>query len=175
MHETLGIPTQKLDRLLPQLHDLYQELDEELKKQFPNIKDINVSCDPRLGSMLHVYISIHKKSDDEPRQLIKSAFEAHTGLFPVGTIVKRIVVLDDDIDVFSHEDTEWAIWSRVGDASKFMVIPDVFSWEIERCAKEGHRSVRVGIDGTKDLEDVDKLIRPIIPDFDDIRIEDYLE
>jgi len=165
-HNTIGAIT---------TYSMQSVLAEELKRQFPNIKDINVSCDPRLGSMLHVYVSIHKQSDEEPRELIKSAFEAHTGLYPVGTIVKRIVVVDDDIDVFSHEDTEWAIWSRVGDASKFMIIPDIVSWEIERCAKVGQRSVRVGIDGTKDLEDADKLIRPLIPDSDAIRIEDYLE
>ena len=150
-------------------------LSNEMKRQFPNINDINVSCDPRLGCMLHVFVSIHKQNDEEPRELIKSAFEAHTGLFPVGTIVKRIVVVDEDIDVFNLEETEWAIWSRVGDASKYMVIPDIVSWEIERCAKEGQVSVRIGIDATKDLEDADRLIRPIIPGAGDIRIEDYVD
>jgi len=150
-------------------------LAKEMKRQFPNIKEINVSCDPRLGCMLHVFVSIHKQNDEEPRELIKSAFKAHTGLFPVGTIVKRIVVVDEDIDVYNLEETEWAIWSRVGDASKYMVIPDIVSWEIERCAKEGQVSVRIGIDATKDLEDADRLIRPIIPGAGDLRIEDYVE
>ncbi|MEC7803594.1 MAG: hypothetical protein VX533_01950, partial [Pseudomonadota bacterium] len=143
--------------------------------QFPNIDEINVSCDARMGCMLHVFVSIHKENDEEPREVIKSAFEAHTGLFPVGTIVKRIVVVDEDIDVFNLEDTEWAIWTRVGDASKYMIFPDVVSWEIERCAKEGQRSIRIGIDATKDLEDADRLIRPIIPGYGDLRIEDYVE
>ena len=150
-------------------------LSDELKRQFPNIDEINVSCDARMGCMLHVFVSIHKENDEEPRELIKSAFEAHTGLFPVGTIVKRIVVVDEDIDVFNLEDTEWAIWTRVGDASKYMIFPDIVSWEIERCAKEGQRSLRIGIDATKDLEDADRLIRPIIPDYGDLRIEDYVE
>ena len=150
-------------------------LSDELKRQFPNIDEINVSCDARMGCMLHVFVSIHKENDEEPRELIKSAFEAHTGLFPVGTIVKRIVVVDEDIDVFNLEDTEWALWTRVGDASKYMIYPDAVSWEIERCAKEGQRSIRIGIDATKDLEDADRLIRPIIPDYGDLRIEDYVE
>jgi hypothetical protein len=37
------------------------------------------------------------------------------------------------------------------------------------------KSVRIGIDATMDLEDVDKLIRPVIPGADDIHLEDYLD
>ncbi len=44
----------------------------------------------------------------------------------------------------------------------------------ERAAKAG-RSVRIGIDATMDLEDVSKLIRPIIPGAADLRREDYLD
>jgi 3-polyprenyl-4-hydroxybenzoate decarboxylase len=71
-------------------------------------------------------------------------------------------------------DVTWAIWSRAADASKFIVIPGVESWELERAAKEGMKSVRIGIDATMDLDDVEKLIRPIIPGADQIRLDDYL-
>ncbi|KAA3631556.1 MAG: hypothetical protein DWQ08_04715, partial [Proteobacteria bacterium] len=61
------------------------------------------------------------------------------------------------------------------DAAKFMVIPGVESWELERAAKEGHRSVRIGIDATMDLADVEKLMRPIIPGADKIDIREYID
>ncbi len=55
------------------------------------------------------------------------------------------------------------------------MIPDVESWELERAAKEGQLSARIGIDATMDLEDVDKLVRPIIPGEKSIRLEDYID
>jgi 3-polyprenyl-4-hydroxybenzoate decarboxylase len=77
--------------------------------------------------------------------------------------------------VNDFQDVEWAVWSRVADAAKFMVIPDVESWELERCAKEGKGSLRIGIDATMDLEDREKLKRPIIPGAANVRLADYLK
>ena len=95
-------------------------------------------------------------------------------MFPISRVTKRIIVVDDDIDVHNFSDVEWAIWTRTAAASKFMVIPDVESWELDRAAKEGMKSLRIGIDATMDLEDVDKLVRPEIPGADDIELKDYL-
>lgn len=145
-----------------------------LRKQFPNIADINVFLDPRLGAMLHLVMSIRKKNDAEPRALIEAAFKAAGGFFPVSRITKRIIVVDDDVNVHDLADVEWAVWSRVAEASKFMVIPNVESWELERCAKEGRGSLRLGIDGTMDMEDREKLKRPLIPDAARVRLADYL-
>jgi 2,5-furandicarboxylate decarboxylase 1 len=149
-------------------------LEKNLRAQFDNIKEINVACEPKLGTMLHIFISIDKKSDAEPEKLIRAAFAADGGLFPVSTITKRIVVVDEDIDPFNLEDVEWAIWSRLGDTRKIILLPNVFSWELERCTKEGQVSARVGIDATKDLADVEELVRPIIPGAANYSLDDYL-
>jgi len=103
-----------------------------------------------------------------------SAFATGGAIFPVSKIIKRIIVVDDDIDVTDLDDVNWAIWNRAAAASKFMVIPDVESWELERAAKEGMKSARIGIDATMDLEDIEKLIKPIIPGADEIRLDDYV-
>ncbi len=150
---------------------------EDLVKQFPIIKALHVVIDAKVaGPMLQLFIQIDKKSDDEPMELIKAAFESTAGYLPVSLIFKRIVVVDGDIDIYNYNDVEWAIWSRVADASKIHLIPEAVSWELERSAasKEGHKSFRIGIDATMDLEDVDKLKRPIIPGFDDVRVEDFV-
>lgn len=146
-----------------------------LRKQLPAIRDINVYLDPKFGSMAHIVISIRKQDDAEPMALIEAAFRAAGGFFPVSHITKRIVVVDDDVDVHDLNDVEWAIWSRVADAGKFRVIPDVESWELERCAKEGRGSLRLGIDATMDMEDREKLQRPVIPGADKVRLADYLD
>ncbi len=89
-------------------------------------------------------------------------------------IVKRIVVVDGDVDVFDLEDVEWAIWSRLSKADKIKVLPNVKSWELERCTDENSASARVGIDATMDMDQIDKLVRPITPGAADIKLEDYL-
>jgi UbiD family decarboxylase len=121
-----------------------------------------------------VVVSIDKTNDDEPRKIIEEALKAGGHIFPVSKITKRIIVVDDDIDVHSMDDVQWAIWNRAAAAEKFMVIPDVESWELERAAKAGQRSARIGIDATMDLEDVEKLVRPITPGAKELHIEDYL-
>lgn len=146
-----------------------------LRKLLPQIRDINVYLDPTFGAMAHIVISIRKQNDAEPMALIEKAFAAAGGFFPVSHITKRIVVVDDDINVHDLNDVEWAIWSRVAEAGKFRVIPDVESWELERCAKEGRGSLRIGIDATMDMEDREKLQRPIIPGAEKIRLADYLD
>ena len=145
-----------------------------LRKQLPQIVDINVYLDPKFGSMAHIVLSIRKQNDAEPMALIDSAFKAAGGFFPVSHITKRIVVVDDDVNVHDLNDVEWAIWTRVAQASKFRVIPDVRSWELERCAKEGRGSLRLGVDATMDMEDREKLRRPIIPGAENVRLADYL-
>ncbi len=149
-------------------------LEKNLREQFDNIKQINVACEPKLGTMLHIFISINKKSDEEPEKLIRAAFAADGGIFPVSTITKRIVIVDEDIDVYNLEDVEWAVWSRLSDTRKIILINDVFSWELERCTKEGQVSARVGIDATKDIAQLEELIRPMIPGADNYKLEDYL-
>lgn len=145
-----------------------------LRRQLPPFKDINVYLDPRVGSMAHIIISIAKQNDAEPMVLIDAAFKAAGGFFPVSHITKRIVVVDEDVNVHDLNDVEWAIWTRVAEASKFRVIPNVESWELERCAKDGRGSLRIGVDATMDMEDREKLQRPIIPGASTVKLADYL-
>lgn len=145
-----------------------------LRKQLPAIRDINVYLDPKFGSMAHIVISIAKQNDAEPMALMEAAFKAAGGFFPVSHITKRIVVVDDDVNVHDLNDVEWAIWTRIAAAGKFRVIPDVESWELERCAKDGKGSLRLAVDATMDMEDREKLQRPIIPGAEKVKLADYL-
>ncbi|MCC5794837.1 MAG: UbiD family decarboxylase [Chromatiales bacterium] len=156
-------------------YSIQRAISGALRAKFPQIRGLNVFLDPGLGAMVHLVISISKQDDAEPAQLIRDVFAAHGGFFPMSHITKRVIVVDDDINVHDMRDVDWAIWSRVARAEKFMVIPDVESWELERCAKDGKGSLRVGIDATMDMEDREKLMRPLIPGADVVRLEDYLK
>jgi len=156
------------------VYGVQRSIEASVRAVLPDIKQIHVYLEPGLGTLAHVVISIDKTSDAEPEQIIHKTLEAGGHIFPVSKIAKRIIVVDDDIDVHSMDDVQWAIWNRAADARKFMVIPDVESWELERAAKEGQLSARIGIDATMDLEDVDKLVRPITPGADELRLDDYV-
>ena len=91
----------------------------------PELQRVHVFLDPALGTLAHVAATMDKRRDAETKDLIARAFAAGGGIFPVRKIVKRIVVVDDDIDVSQLADVEWAIWTRVASADQFMVLPDV--------------------------------------------------
>lgn len=156
------------------VYGVQRSIEASVRAVLPNLKDMHVYLEPALGTLAHIVISIDKQDDAQPEDIIHKTLEAGGHIFPVSKIAKRIIVVDDDIDVHNMEDVQWAIWNRAADARKFIVIPEVESWELERAAKEGQLSVRIGIDATMDLDDVDKLVRPITPGADTLKLDDYI-
>jgi len=151
--------------------ELRKKIIKELKNKFPNIAKANLAS---IGIAYHLIISINKKDDQEPMKLIKEIYQTEVGIISsMVKMIKRIVVVDDDVDIYDSNDIDWAVWTRVGDAAKILILPDVVSWGMDRSAKDG-KSVKVGIDATKDIEDQGKLKRVRIPGFKDIQIENYL-
>ncbi len=149
---------------------------DEIKAKFSNIVDTRLLIDPRwTGPMFQLFIQIDKKSDAEPMEIIKATYESAGGIFPMNRVIKRIVIVDQDIDIQSYADVEYAVWTRVADPSKIMTFPGYVSWELDRAQKEDGTSVRIGIDATMDLDDVDKLVRPRIPGYEEINLDDYLD
>jgi len=157
------------------VYDVQRSIRAAIAAAVPEATDIDVIMEPSMGTLAHVTISISKQSDDQPRAIIARAFAAGGNILPISKITKRVIVVDDDVDVHDRADVNWAIWNRAAAAGKFQVIPGVESWELERAAKAGQKSARIGIDATMDLEDVDKLVRPVIPGADEIRLEDYID
>ncbi len=155
-------------------YDIRRDLASNLMTLSPSIRRVNVFTEPKLGTMVHVVMAIDKKSDNEPKDLIRRAFDAPGRIFPVSRITRRIIIVDEDVDINSLEDVEWAIWTRVADASKIIIIPNVESWELDRASHEGRGSLRLGIDATMDIADRSALIRPRTPGFDNISLEDYV-
>jgi 2,5-furandicarboxylate decarboxylase 1 len=157
------------------VYGVQRSISSALQAAIPEIRNMHVFMDPGLGTLAHVVISIDKKSDAQPKDIIEKTFQTGGHIFPVSMITKRVIIVDEDIDVKNFADVQWAIWNRAATERKFIVIPDVQSWELERAAKEGMKSVRIGIDATMDLEDVEKLVRPVTPGADKICLEDYVD
>jgi len=79
------------------------------------------------------------------------------------------------VNVHDLVDVEWAMYTRTARADKYRVIPNVKSWELERCAKGDKGSLRLAIDATKDIEDREDMLRPVIPGAREIKLTDYLQ
>jgi len=57
-------------------------------------------------SWLHAVVQIAKRRPDDGRRAIEAAFRGHGSL-------KHVVVVDEDVDVYSAEEVEWAIATRM--------------------------------------------------------------
>ena len=124
---------------------------------------------------MHVVVAIKKESDEQPEKIIKEIFNTDMGWNNLSWIAKRVIIVDEDIDITNMDDVEWATWTRVGRAEKIHLYSNFITWEIDRAALPDNTSLRVGIDATKDLDQVDSLVRPVITGIDDVDLKDYLD
>ena len=67
-------------------------------------------------SYLHAVVQIKKRDQSEPRRVIDAAFEAHKSL-------KHVLVVDEDVDIYSPEDLEYAVATRVRGDEDIVVYP----------------------------------------------------
>jgi len=56
-------------------------------------------------SWLHAVVQITKQNPDDGKKAIKAAFEGHKSL-------KHCVIVDNDVNIYDHNDIEWAIATR---------------------------------------------------------------
>jgi len=85
----------------------------KITSQIADIKSVRLTSGG--CSWLHAVISISKKHEGEPTNVILAAFTAHPSL-------KRVIVVDDDINVDDPNDVEWALATRVQPAEDIVII-----------------------------------------------------
>lgn len=84
----------------------------------------------------HVVISIHKRAEPTSREII------HTILGMMGAIIQRVVVVDEDINIYDPAEVEWATATRVISDRDIVVLPS---------ATAQPPTIRWGIDATVPL------------------------
>lgn len=127
---------------------------EAVRRVVPGVKQVAFT----LGGTcrFHAIVSINQKSQGEARLAIMAALSS-------SILIRQVIVVDDDIDIFDKDDVEWALASRL-DASRDVVI-------IEGCtanprdpgARDGV-ATKIGFDATlrADAPKTDRL-RPDVP------------
>ncbi len=110
---------------------------EEVEK-VAKVKDVRLTeggC-----SWLHGIISIEKEDEGEPKKVIEKAFQAHTSM-------KKITVVDEDINIYDDKDVEWAVATRFQPHRDLTVLEDEKGSSLDPSAPD--LTSKWGLDATK--------------------------
>ena len=102
-------------------------------------------------SYLHAVVQIKKRDQADPSKVIDAAFEAHKSL-------KHVLVVDEDVDIYSPEDLEYAVATRVRGDEDMVIYPNVRGSTLDPRSVEGI-TTKVGIDATMTLGEEEKFLR----------------
>jgi 2,5-furandicarboxylate decarboxylase 1 len=136
-----------------------------VRQTVPTVKSV---CMPVSGNCrFHAYISIAKRAPGQAKNAICAAFAADM-------LLKHVVVVDEDIDVFDEEQVLWAVSNRFQADKDLVVIANAQGSELDPSAGPGGVNAKMGLDATKPLDGFPPELR--VPDeiMRRIRLEDFL-
>ncbi|AEA46639.1 UbiD family decarboxylase [Archaeoglobus veneficus] len=113
----------------------------------------NVAMSPGGMHYFHAVVQIEKHSEGDGKNAILAAFAAHHSL-------KHVVVVDDDIDIYSSEDVEYAIATRFQADRDLVIVPNARGSSLDPSSNKG-LTAKWGIDATKELsrrEDFERVV-----------------
>lgn len=114
------------------------------------IKDVNGSVEnahmPPSGNMRHhCYVSIDKKRPGEGKDAIIAALSTYD-------IIKHVIVVDKDVDIFNEDEVLWALATRAQLSEDLVLIKDTATVTLDPSSTDYKLSDRGGIDATKPME-----------------------
>jgi UbiD family decarboxylase len=129
----------------------------------PNVKDMFMLPGvPGTG----LAVSLYKQTEAEPLDVLRA-------LFAFSARLKRIVVVDDDVDVYDPFDVQWAVDTRVVSQRDIMVLEATA--EYTDSARVGDFSVKMGIDATRKRGHEHRLVRSDLSFTRSVALHDYVE
>jgi 2,5-furandicarboxylate decarboxylase 1 len=136
-----------------------------VRQTVPTVKEV---CMPVSGNCrFHAYISISKRTPGQAKNAICAAFAADM-------LLKHVVVVDDDIDVFDEEQVLWAVSNRFQADRDLVVIAGAQGSELDPSAGPGGVNSKMGLDATKPLTGFPPELRVPEEVMKRIRLEDFL-
>ncbi len=121
------------------------------------------------GSWLHGIVQIEKKDPGDPKKAIEAAFNGHKSM-------KHVVIVDEDVDIYSPNAIEWAIATRFQGDKDLVIKLDQSGSSLDPSGKHeaGKKTLttKIGVDATTPT-DVDKSKYEIVK-YNKVDIDDYL-
>jgi 2,5-furandicarboxylate decarboxylase 1 len=136
-----------------------------VRQTVPTVKSV---CMPVSGNCrFHAYISISKRTPGQAKNAICAAVASDM-------LLKHVVIVDDDIDVFDEERVLWAVANRFQADRGLVVVPNAQGSELDPSAAAGGVNAKMGLDATKPLGGFPPELR--VPDsaLERVRLEDFL-
>lgn len=116
----------------------------------PIILDSVQKVVPRVGGVrlteggccwLHGVVSIEQQKDGDAKNAMMAAFGAHPSM-------KRVVIVDPDIDIYDDRQVEWALATRFQGDRDMLVIHGARGSTLDP-SSDGDKTTKVGMDATK--------------------------
>ena len=144
------------------------KLNGELKKAFPQTQLVSMTnggC-----NWLHAVVQIKKKSNSDPKKIIKKTFDLHRSL-------KQVTVVDEDIDPNSAESVEYAMATRFQADKDLIIFQNVRGSSLDPSSDQKKlHTAKMGIDATRSLSKRPEGFELAkIPKINKINLEKYLK
>ncbi len=131
---------------VPRLGSLYRRITEAV----PSVQAVNLPLSAMGRS--HIYISLKKRAEGEPKQAAMAAFVTESS-------IKHAFVVDDDIDVFNEADVLWCLAMRFQADRDLAIIQNTLGSHLNPTAY-GHDRLQKGSMETKLIFDATKPLPP---------------
>ncbi len=112
-----------------------------LKRNFPGVLDVHLSMGG-VGRYV-LYVKLRKREEGEAKNVIMGAFAGHYD-------VKQVVVVDEDIDIASAREVEWAVATRAQADRDLVVVANSQGSKLDPSSENGV-GAKMGIDATVPL------------------------
>lgn len=144
------------------------KLNGELKKTFPQTR--NVSMTNGGCNWLHAVVQIKKKTQSDPKKIIKKIFSIHRSL-------KQVTVVDEDIDPNDPNSVEYAMATRFQADKDLVIIKNVRGSSLDPSSDQKKlRTAKMGIDATIPIsKNPEGFEIAKIPKYDKTSLKNYLK
>ena len=144
------------------------KLNGELKQAFPQTRQVSMTnggC-----NWLHAVVQIKKKSESDPKKIIKKTFESHRSL-------KQVTIVDEDIDPNSAESVEYAMATRFQADKDLIILKNVRGSSLDPSSNQQKlQTAKMGIDATRSFSKrLEGFELAKIPKIDKIKLEKYFK
>lgn len=144
------------------------KLNGALKKSFP--QTVQVSMTKGGSNWLHAVVQIKKKTNSDPKKIIKKTFESHRSL-------KQVIVVDEDIDPNNAESVEYALATRFQADKDLVLFTKVRGSSLDPSSDQKKlQTAKIGLDATKSLSKRPEGFELAkIPKIEKIKLEKYFK
>ena len=125
-----------------------------------NVLDVHI---PPYGSGFLAVIRIRKDNEGEPKNIAMAAMTTYVN-------IKNVIIVDEDVDIYSASDIMWAVSNRVDPERDVFVVKNSQGHELDPCSDEHGVQNKTGIDAT--LWKEKKGLRRV--EYPDVDLSEYL-